>query len=137
MIEEIEPIDTTSFQKDCLDVAMESFGYKYNYYYQNYQHQYHKAAETISFHTAVMLHNCPWIRVSNYEWVPDFHFFPNSCNKSSFRFTSYDIKRFQASKIIERVHLQKHKNKAILPTTHWVKFVDEDYYATLVDKGIF
>lgn len=133
----IAPVDTTDIQMQSLEIVMCSLGYNYCQFYKIFYHENNKAARTISFHTAVLLYNCSWIRVSQYEWVPDFHFKPNTANKTPFRLTSYERNNFEAAKIVESVHLQKMKNGVIRPTKHWVKFVDEDYYANLWDQGAF
>lgn len=121
--------DSTKVQLLSLVNAMENIGYRFDRFYNIFHNPDHKAASIISFYTAVRLHNCYWTRVGDYGWIPDFHFFSMSANKSPFRLTSYQINIFKAHKIVETVHLQKTKQNMLRPVQHLVKWVDEDYYS--------
>lgn len=123
--------DTTYIQKVSMENSMGILGYRFDKYSNVFYNPENPAAEIVSFYTAVRLHNCHWIRVSDYEWVPEFHFNLFSANKSPFKINTYQWNLFQAAKIVETVHLQKTKHNILRPVQHLVKFVDEDYYPVM------
>lgn len=82
-----------------------------------------KARATISFSTAVKLHNGYYL-----DWGgKDF--------KEPFNFGVYKFKRAKAARIVEVVNLQKsRKNGIIKPTSNLVNFVDPAYEYMLYSK---
>lgn len=82
-----------------------------------------KGCETISFRTAVMLHN-----FENIDWHGDNFREPFNTDK-------YTFNKARASKIVEKVFLQATRHGSIICHKHLVKFCDPFYqYIFLEDS---
>lgn len=123
-----EIIDTKYLQITSLRNFMGQLGYEPVYsvtgltYFES-DDRSNKARATISFSTAVKLHNGQWL-----DWGgKDF--------KEPFNFGVYKFKRAKAARIVEVVNLQKsRKTGFIKPTSNLVTFVDKAYEYMLYSK---
>ena len=116
-----------------------------DYYYHTHDKVFYKALDahnpyfTISFNTAVRLHNNVEFYAHSYGWIPSYKMF----NFFS-RYTPYYLVRANAARIVERVKLQRKRNRgqeqavagekfSIINNCNAVSFCHELYYEEFKD----